>query len=219
MSRASIIAVCISDKNQMWDLPEIPFYCHIEGYDAKFTPRDNNNMHRINYFNKRYGDAINTAIQKYPRCTDLLLIDTPFLQNKAQINDLVSRYYQHTSVILGASIWCWERTRIIKWIRYYDFLSVPELAPPLRWYKEKDLPVGLMRTTGVGKCWIFSRKIWERTGRFLMPSPMQAGGSRCLDTTGYEVLLDCDTRLWIHLPAPSLPRRILNSIPYLRRFY
>jgi len=156
MSRASIIAVCISDKNQMWDLPEIPFYCHIEGYDAKFTPRDNNNMHRINYFNKRYGDAINTAIQKYPRCTDLLLIDTPFLQNKAQINDLVSRYYQHTSVILGASIWCWERTRIIKWIRYYDFLSVPELAPPLRWYKEKDLPVGLMRTTGVGKCWILS---------------------------------------------------------------
>ena len=219
MSRASIIAVCISDKNQMWDLPEIPFYCHIEGYDAKFTPRDNNNMHRINYFNKRYGDAINTVIQKYPQCTDLLLIDTPFLQNKAQINDLVSRYYQHTSVILGASIWCWERTRIIKWIRYYDFLSVPELAPPLRWYKEKDLPVGLMRTTGVGKCWIFSRKIWERTGRFLMPSPMQAGGSRCLDTTGYEVLLDCDTRLWIHLPAPSLPRRILNSIPYLRRFY
>ena len=219
MSRASIIAACISDKNQMWDLPEIPFYCHTEGYDAKFTPRDNNNMHRINYFNKRYGDAINTAIQKYPQCTDLLLIDTPFLQNKAQINDLVSRYYQHTSVILGASIWCWERTRIIKWIRYYDFLSVPELAPPLRWYKEKDLPVGLMRTTGVGKCWIFSRKIWERTGRFLMPSPMQAGGSRCLDTTGYEILLDCDTRFWIHLPAPSLPRRILNSIPYLRRFY
>ncbi len=209
-----ITAVCISKERHSFGM-DIPFVCYTQEYEP-ITTHDNNDMNRITYLTKRYNNAIGRALDDYPNTRDLLVIDHYYLGFYAEIEQLIRDYLMLDHAILGASIWYWARKRIRPWIAYYDTLSVPELFGK-RWSRIESLPTEIMAVTGVGGCWIFPRVIWERTDGFTIPSPPQAGGSRCLETTGYRVLLDCKRRLWrTHETNPGIPEdpmmlRVLNS--------
>ncbi len=215
-----ITGVCISKERQSL-LLDIPFVSYTEDY-RPITIRDNNDMNRITYLTNRYNSAVRKALNDHPETEHVLIIDHYYLPFTAQIERLIDDYNLLKKDILGASIWYWARKRIRPWIAYYDTLSVPEFYEK-RWWNLRNLPKGIIPVTGVGACWIFPRRAWERTGGFTIPSPPQAGGSRCLDTAGYRVLLDCDSRLWrTHDNNPEIPddpmrQRIMNTARQAQR--
>ena len=215
-----ITAVCISKERQSLAL-DIPFVSYTENYQP-ITSRDNNDMNRITYLTNRYNNAIKKALDNHPKTEHLLVVDHYYLTFTGQIQRLINDFNLVDKAILGASVWYWARKRIRPWIAYYDTLSVPEFYGK-RWWNLRSLPKGTIPVTGVGACWIFPRVVWERTKGFTIPSPPQAGSSRCLDTTGYRVLLDCNSRLWrTHETNPGIPddpmrQRIMTTVRQAQR--
>lgn len=197
-----ITAVCISKEKQSLPL-DLPFISYTENYQP-ITSRGNE-MNRITYLTDRYNKAIRRALDSHPETEHVLVVDHYYLPFPRQVQQLIHDYKELDKAILGASIWYWARKRIRPWIAYYDTLSVPEFHGK-RWWNLRNLPNGIIPVTAVGACWIFPRRVWERTDGFTIPSPPQAGSSRCLDTTGYRVLLDCKSRLWrTHETNPGIP--------------
>ena len=214
MIEDGITGVCISRDKQKLDLG-IPFISYTKNYQP-ILHRDNTDLQRISYLNQRYNDAIREALTHYPSTKHLLIIDHYYLPFIAALHRLINDYRSQDRVILGGSVWYWVKVRIRPWIAYYDILSVPEFAGK-RWYGTGRLPLGIIPVTGVGAVWIVPRLVWERSNGFGVPSPPQAGGSRCLDTSGYQVLLDCDSRFWRtkatnpELPVLPMSKRIINT--------
>ena len=213
MNEEQITAVCISREPQSFSV-EIHFLSYTEGY--RDVPKHNLDMGRIIYLTNRYNSAINQAITKYPLTKHILVLDHYYLKYTSQIKILINDYIKLEKVILGGAIWYWNRQGIRSRIGYYDTLSIPEFVK-LRYKNINSLPVGIIPVTGVGACWIFPRSIWEKTNGFTIPSPAQAGGSRCLDTQDYSILLDYNCRLWrthdtnTDIPDNSMAKRILVS--------
>ncbi len=152
-----------------------------------------------------------------------MIVDSYYLPFEAEIRGLLETYNRLDKSILGASIWSWDRSHVRAFIQYYDTLSVREMRNK-RWYSVNKLPKGLLDVSGVGGCFIFPYGIWEKSGGFFIPNPEpQAGGSRCLKTDGYKVLLDCDSRLWrTHYNNPGIAdypllKRVRVSLGQLRR--
>jgi hypothetical protein len=218
--KVTMTAVCVSKERQSFGLP-IPFVSYTENY-RPITHRDNSDMMRITYLTDRYNAGVKTAIEIHPETEHVLLIDHYYISFRRQVQTLIDDYSRLEKVVLGASIWYWARRRIRPWIAYYDTLSVPEFKGK-RWWSLRSLPQGTIPVTGVGACWIFPREVWERTDGFTIPVPPQAGGSRCLNTSGHNVSLDCNSRLWrTHQTNPDIPddpmsRRIATTLRHARR--
>jgi len=215
-----ITGVCISEKKQTLSV-DIPFVSYTEGYRPTAS-RDSNDSARITYLTGRYNNAVTYALKNYPDTEHLLVIDHYYLPFPSEVQLLMRDYLKLNGAIVGASIWYWAKKRIRPWIAYYDTLSAPEFRGR-SWRNIRSLPSGIIPVSGVGACWIFPRKVWERSQGFDVPSPPQAGSSRCLDTSGYRIMLDCNSRLWrTHETNPAIPddamvHRILNSASHLRR--
>lgn len=180
-------------------------------------------MVRVSYLTDRYNQAVQRALGEYPMAEHIMIVDSYYLPFEAEIRGLLETYNRLDKSILGASIWSWDRSHVRAFIQYYDTLSVREMRNK-RWYSVNKLPKGLLDVSGVGGCFIFPYGIWEKSGGFFIPNPEpQAGGSRCLKTDGYKVLLDCDSRLWrTHYNNPGIAdypllKRVRVSLGQLRR--
>ncbi len=218
--RTVITAVCISKEKQSLHM-DIPFVSYTEDYQP-LTNRDTKDLSRIAYLTSRYNSAIRRVLSSFPETQHILIVDHYYLQYTTQIQRLINDYKELKEVTLGASIWYWARLRIRPWIAYYDTTSAPEFLGK-KWWNPQSLPKGIVPVSGIGACWILPRELWERTRGFTIPSPPQAGSTRGLDTTGYKVLLDCDSRLWrTHetnpgIPNFSMPERVLITAKSARR--
>jgi hypothetical protein len=223
--KGNITAVCISGKAEHWRIPEIPFYCHIKGW-RPITHHDNRDRVRLEYITERYNLAIRGGLSIYPETSHILIIDSYYLNFASEIQELLRSYKDgdDTSLIMGASIWYWDRSHIRSCIRYYDTASAIEMRER-KWYKTKDLPSGLIRVSGVGACWILPRETWEESGGFVIPDPDPvAGSSRSLHgSMKLNVLLNCNVKLWrTHTDNPDVPvytpfKRIRVSVGEIRR--
>ena|SRR2546425_2865985 len=219
------LAVCLSKTALTFNV-EMPFYCHTRGWRPIFH-HDNKNMPRLEYLTDRYNQAIQDGLFLYPETSHILIIDSYYLKFASQVKELLQSYQNigiDTSLILGASIWYWDRSHIRPCIRYYDTASAIEMRGR-KWYKPQNLPNGLMRVSGVGACWILPRKTWEESDGFVITDedPV-AGSSRSLtDNARLRVLLNCSVRLWRnHSDNPDIPdyapsKRIRVSLGEIRR--
>lgn len=200
----NLVAVCISKLQERWLIPEIPFYCYTSGYKP-ILHHDNNDLSRLEYLTDRYNQAVRKALMEYPQSDQIIIVDSYYLRFVPELRALLERYRSLEHSILGGSIWYWDRSHLRAWIRYYDTLSVKEMRNR-KWGSERALPSGVLRVSGVGGGFVFPRVIWDRSGGFFVPdSEPQAGGSRCLNTDGYTVLLDCDVKLWrTHADNPGI---------------
>ena len=221
-----IVAVSLSDVPEKWDVKEIPFYCHTEGYDPNIRGHDNNDINRLTYLTKRYNSAVTSAIEKFRELkpTHILLCEKYYVKNVEGIERLLKDYrvMGEDNAVMGASIWCKIKVRIRPFIIYYDTLSVRELRG-IKYYGGSRLPKGLMRVSGVGCCWIFPLDVWRNSGGFTIPiDEPQAGGSRCLSAAPRPVFLDCSARFWrtpadSDVPEYSLSKRLRVSAGGLKR--
>lgn len=219
------VAVCLS-KNSLTFNVDIPFYCHTKGWKPIFH-HDNKNRLRLEYLTERYNRAIDDGLSLYPESTHILVIDSYYLKFVSQVRQLLQSYENtgsNASLIMGASIWYWDRSHIRPCIRYYDTASAIEMRRK-KWYKTESLPDGFITVSGVGACWILPRKTWEMSGGFLVPEedPV-AGSSRSLSKeVRSEALLNCKVRLWrTHADNPDIPvyaplKRIRVSLGEVRR--
>lgn len=206
------MAVTITKQPEQWLIPGIPFHCHTEGY-KEIVYRDKGDSARLSYLTTRYNRAVRKALEDYPKTDHVLVVDSYYLSFIAEIQGLIATYGRLDKSILGASIWFWNRSHLRPYIQYYDTLSVREMRDK-KWYSLDELPRGLSKVSGVGACFVFPRSVWERSGGFFIPDQEpQAGGSRGLETDGYDILLDCDERLW-RTPSnnPGIP-----NYPLLKR--
>jgi hypothetical protein len=196
-----------------WKISEVPFYCETQGY-RPILHHDNNDLSRVTYLTERYNRAISNGLKEYPTAQNLLVVDSYYLDFVQEIRQLIAHYGSLDRSILGASIWYWDKSRLRGRIIYYDTLSVREFRNR-KWNSMNELPKGLMNVSGVGGCFIFPRTVWEASDGFSIPYPEpQAGGSRCLKTEGYRILLDCGSRLWrSHFNNPGIP-----NYPLIKRF-
>jgi len=221
----NVTAVCISRKAEHWRVPEIPFYCYTKGW-RPITHHDNKNRTRLEYITERYNLAVRGGLALYPETTHILIIDSYYLNFASEIKEFLQSYKDRgaTSLVMGASIWYWDRSHFRPCIRYYDTASATEMRDR-KWFKIEDLPKGLIRVSGVGACWILPREVWESSGGFVIPDrdPV-AGSSRSLPVPmNLNVLLNCSVRLWrTHTDNPEVPvyapfKRIRVSIGEIRR--
>jgi hypothetical protein len=219
-TKGTITAVCISREKQSFSL-DIPLISYTEGY-RDIVHHNNYDMERVSYLTLRYNSAVTRALESYPQTKHVLMVDHYYLPFAKEIMRLIEDYLGLKRTILGGAIWYWNRRRIPAWIAYYDTLSIPEFRNR-RWWSNRSLPKGLIPVTGVGGCWVFPREVWETTRGFSIPDPPQAGGSRCLDSSGYDILLDCNCKLWrSHETNPDIPdysmsQRILTTARQTRK--
>ncbi len=221
----NVIAVCISRQTEHWRVPEIPFYCYTKDW-RPITHHDNKNMTRLEYITERYNLAVRGGLTLHPEASHILIIDSYYLNFASEIKELLQSYNgrDDASLVMGASIWYWDRSHIRPCIRYYDTASATEMRGR-KWYKTADLPNGFIGVSGVGACWILPREIWASSGGFVIPDhdPV-AGSSRSLpNPMDLNVLLNCNVRLWrTHTDNPDIPvysplKRIRVSVGEIRR--
>lgn len=215
-----IVAVCISRKQEQWKIPEIPFYCHTEGFeDIPHYPRLKT-RERIEYLARRRNAANKILLEKYPDTTDILQIDSYYIQDVPEIRRLVWAYknnlQQYGECILGASTWYIDPSRIRKKKWYWDtwtnpeFLGkTPDYSPP--W--SRNTPIGWQETKGAGGLAIYPRWAWEKQG-YGIPEPFPESGceanylSRC---PGIRTFITFNVQAWRDPPEE------LRDKPYVDR--
>jgi len=211
-----IVAVTISKDALEWKVPEIPFYNHTEGYeDYPHFPRLKTRF-RIDYLARRRNAANCRAIQLHPDLTHFLAIDSYYLNDIVEIRQLVKEYQGHENVILGASTWYIDPSRIIKKHWYWDtwtnpeFLGkTPEYSPP----QVDTVPEGWQEAHGAGGFCIYPRWAWEKQ-QYGVPEPFPESGceanylSRC---DGIKTYITFNTQAWRDPPEE------LKNKPYINR--
>jgi hypothetical protein len=222
---ANVAAICISGRTEQWKVPTIPFYCYTKGW-RPIVHHDNKDRARLEYITERYNLAIREGLSLYPKTTHILIVDSYYVNFASEIQELVRSYEDGSdaSSVMGASIWYRDRSHIRSCIRYYDTASAIEMRER-KWYKTKDLPIGLIRVSGVGACWILPRETWEESGGFVIPDvdPV-AGSSRSLSIgKRLNTVLNCGVKLWrthadnVDIPTYSPIKRIQVSFGEARR--
>src|SRR6266571_4360469 len=77
--KENIVAVCISGKQEAWGIPEIPFYCHAEGFKEFPHYPPVKTRERIQYLAMRRNMAHKQALERNPHAEHFLSIDSYYL--------------------------------------------------------------------------------------------------------------------------------------------
>jgi hypothetical protein len=164
-------------------------------------------------------DAVASLINKYPRATHIFYSDTYYLGQTKALRTLLEEYRRRgEECIIGAAVWCVDRSTLRPRVKYYDRWSSPELEhyriPP-------DLmPKGVQRVSSVGACYIYPVHVWKEH-RYGIPEPFPKAGifhNWLCRKSGLPVYIDFDAilkRTYLDNPGLSTPRlqkRMLNTI-------
>lgn len=205
-----IVAVTISKDRLEWKVPEIPFVNYTEGYkDYPHFPRQKA-QYRIEYLAARRNSANAEALRQYPDLTHFLSLDSYYLDDVDEIRHLVAEYESaNRDVILGASTWYVDPSRIRKKYWFWDTWTNPEF---LGW--EPDGHSGWIPTKGAGGFTIVPRWAWEKQG-YGIPYPFPESGcetnylSRC---PGIDTYITFNVKAWRDPPEELKNKPMINRI-------
>jgi hypothetical protein len=177
-----VSAVCISRNPESWKIPDVPFCNYIEGWKPF---QHEKTKERVDYLAHRRNLAVSRAIELFPDTKHILMIDSYYLNQVEQINQLVGEYselshstYQN-GCILGASSWIYDLTRV--------------RGLPLR---EAERNGGIMKVGSVGGCYLYPRWVWEKT-KYDTPEDLHGCEHNWLcEHSGLPVFLSLNQRLW-----------------------
>ena len=171
--RENIVAVCISGKQEAWSIPEIPFYCHTEGYrDFPHYPPVKT-RERIRYLAERRNAAHKRALELHPNTEHFLSIDSYYLSYVHEIQHLLQEYSNYNAeCVLGATNWFSDYSRIPLKLRYWDTWATPEMRDKRFDYypRHEGMPEGWESVRGCGGFAVYPRWVWERRG-YGVPEP------------------------------------------------
>ncbi len=230
-----LVAVTISSKQENWQIADIPFFCYTRGWEPFTRFRNeqgkqtlNISRERIDYLARRRNRAVELALQQNPEATDIIMIDSYYLQQLTQIRQLVADYERCNSpLILGATTWFVDKTRIIPKTRFYDsWTTIEARFTPVDYLPVLDPLVGqfatpmpnLMPVRSVGACYIFPREIWDKGVRYGVFNDLHGCEHNYLCESGrLSVYLDFNARLWREPLSYPLRKRLRMSLAARRR--
>jgi hypothetical protein len=220
-----ITAVSISQTPVRWNLPNVPFHCLTE--DGPKWPLRVKSKSRIEYLAAKQNRAIEKALELYPETSQILWIDSYYLDQTGAIETLIRDYLVHSTKagdsIVGGPILCHNRTRIFYKVTYYDTWSTPEYDGK-RWSKgwfddndsrSRDFEI----VSGVGGVYLFPRYVWEKVG-YRAPEPFPQSGCQhnwlCRES-GLRVYLDWNLAFWRSVTYPPIQRLRCSIGEFLRK--
>ena len=211
-----VLAACISRKAEEWNVPDVGFYCHTDGWkpykkwwSSEVTPRE-----YIDYLASRRNSAVEEALHRYPEATDLMMIDSHYLGQWDALNELVKHYEEVSrgfgEHILGAATWALSRTRLSHILKakrdYFDKWAAPDARwMPYGWRPENDLLAShfkiplpsLYRVHSVGGVYLFPRTIWEKGVRYGTPEDLHGCEHNWLcEHSNIPIFLDLNVKVW-----------------------
>ena len=188
------LAVTISKKPESFDL-EIPFYCLSE---ESRLDRYAQQREETYYVCEKRNRAMVKALEKYPKSTHVLSLDSYYIHQKAALKQLLTTYevLDNDNIILGAPIWYYRKNRLIdNRPKFYDSWGSPELVNLRPW--DADRFPEIVQVPSIGNCVIFPVWIWRNYG-FVTPEPFPHMGScytRLSKLSGLPVLIDTKAKL------------------------
>lgn len=212
------VAVCISRKQETLSLPSIPLVCYTEGW--RQFPRFEKSSARIAYLAERRNQAVAQALSTYPRCQNILMIDSYYVNQTNAIIQLLEEYSQLSSeyqggLILGGSTWAIHKTRILPSVNFFDTWTTPEGTNLSLTQAEQNNR--LMKVNAVGGCYLYPRWVWEKIG-YGVPEDLHGCEHNWLcEKSGLPVYLSLKEVFW-HDPViyPWLTR--IRCTAHLGRF-
>ena len=230
-----LVAVSISSKEENWQIRDIPFYCYTGEWEpfTRFRIKQgiqtlNISKERIDYLARRRNRAVELALHQNPEANDIMMIDSYYIRQLAQIRRLIADYeHCNAPLILGATTWFVDRTRIIPKTRFYDswtsiearFIHVDYLPvqDPLVGQYATPMP-NLMPVRSVGACYIFPREIWDKGVRYGVLNDLHGCEHNYLcESARLSVYLDFNVRLWREPLSYPLGKRLRVSLAAKRR--
>ena len=217
-SMTNISVVCISRNRESFAIRDLPYHNYTEGWKPFGHEKT---RQRVSYLAERRNTAATEALSLFPETTDILMIDSYYLQKGEQVGKLISEYVALIAktysggCILGASSWIYDKTRIWPRKRFYDGWTTPE-GIGLR-AEEVEKRGGRIRVKAVGGCYLYPRWVWEKI-QYGVPEDLHGCEHNWLcEQSGLPVLLSLNEMLWREPMAYSLPKRIRMSL-HLGRF-
>lgn len=213
----NVTAVCISGVQEAWNVPEIPFYCHAEGYKhyPHFPPERTRD--RIRYLSVRRNEAHETALEHYPETEHFLNVDSYYLGYVSEIRSLVNEYSGYEGeCILGATNWFLDYSKVPLRTRYWDTWATPEMKTRSYDYypRHEDLPLGWEKVRSCGGLALYPRWVWEKQG-YGIPEPFPEAGNEvnylcnCPGITSY---LTFNVKVLRKTPRELLDKSLVNRI-------
>lgn len=206
--------LAVSIARQVVPEPEwakhIPFHCLVEdGPDWNHSK----SRERVEYLADKQNRAIEDALLLYPETTDILWIDSHYLnQDSHSVYRLLGDYsLDNKKSVFGAAILSRDYRRIRKRILYYDIWATPEMKT--RHFNGWKMPTGLQRVNGVGSVYVYPRWLWEKY-RYSTPEPFPDAGCQhnwLCERSGLPIYLDWNATFW-RTVRYSMKKRVRCSL-------
>ncbi len=215
--KRNITAVCISGIGETWNVPEIPFYCHTEGYKyyPHFPPRVT--RERILYLSSRRNAAHKASLERCPWTEHFLCVDSYYLAFVREIRELVREYSDYREeCILGGTNWFLDYSKFPAKIRYWDSWATPETDHRNYDYypKHEGLPEGWEKVRGCGGFALYPRWVWEKQG-YGVPEPFPMAGNETnylCQCPGISSYLTFNVKVLRQTPKGLVSRSLVNRI-------
>ena len=212
MPNMGVSAVCISRNPEIWSISGVPFHNNTEGWKPF---QHEQTTARIAYLAERRNKAVAQALDLFPQTQHILMIDSYYLNQKAEISSLINEYHRLTAtnpqgIILGASTWIDDRTRIWPRKHFFDGWTTPEAIGTTLEHASSN--GGLLRVKGVGGCYLYPRWVWERVGYKVSNDLHGCEHNWLCEQSGLPVFLSLNEMLWREPIQYSWPKRARMSL-------
>jgi hypothetical protein len=201
----TLTAVCISRQTEAWGISAIPFYCYTDNWKPFGREKT---RERVQYLASRRNDAVKTALEAFPATEHVMMIDSYYLRFLEQTKQLIHDYGivgLKNPLVMGASTWSLNKTRIRSFVHFWDTWTTPEAT--IRFYGKNKFErarqmIGRREVNAVGACYIYPRIVWENKGYGLPSDWTPDYGCEhnylCENARrkGIGVYLDYDVKLW-----------------------
>jgi hypothetical protein len=177
--KQNISAVCISGKEERWNIDGVPFYCHTEGYREFPHYPPVKTRERVQYLSSRRNAANQRLLEFHPNTEHFLSIDSYYLDQVDKVRQLIAEYSAYVAdCILGATNWFLDCSKYPSRVRYWDTWATPEMkGKPYNYYPaHEQIPKGWERVAGCGGFTLYPRWLWEKRG-YGIPEPFPNAGN------------------------------------------
>lgn len=193
-----LVAVCVSSSfinrihgwtigplsNPILDIPLVQ-------YIDKRSVGPRGTFERVKAVAEMRNEAVKIALQAHPDTTDILMIDSYYVNQTKPLMQLINNYYYNKHKhIRGGAIWRWSKTGIFRQAQFYDHWVNPNIQP---WYLIH--PRGSQMVRCVGGVYIFPVDVWTLR-HYGVPFPLQTEHYAMLKNCDYPIILDFDCNFW-----------------------
>ncbi len=208
LDHRNVVSVCIS--RDYLDSPLPNFFCYTAGYKPFGRSKT---KERVEYLAARRNAAVEAALKRFPDAEHILMVDSYYVFQLAAIKRLLDDYVRTRKLILGASTWWVDKTRITPRIRFYDIWTTRGQER-----KAGNRARGIAEVNAVGACYVFPRSFWAAR-RYGIPHDWTPdyGCEHNFLCEGQSCFLDYDAKLYREPIIYSMSKRIRCSLGSLRR--